>query len=64
MRETELAQLDIANYVPAKYCFVWHQSFIFKSCRQTSRKTHKQTNTQGENIITFAIEGDKPVSDN
>ena len=35
-----------------KILFVWHQSFIVKSSGQTSWLRHKQTNTQGENIIT------------
>ena len=44
---------------------VWPQSFKAQSSGQPSWQTqaNKQTHTQGENIITFAFEGDEYIHD-
>ena len=46
--DPKLAQLGIPTYIPAKYFFVWHQSFIVNSPgNHPDKQIHKQ---QSENI--------------
>ena len=53
---TELAQLDIANYVPAKYCLCGTSaSWLNHADKHREKHTNKQRSTQGEKTLSPSL---------